>query len=262
VAVSIQPAAAVEVILFAAGAGGKLLTTTDTNGKGSFDSSRLANLGNLTINEETCKNLRRVLLVASGAKATQDRDCRTTQIGTFVVGKDVVLNARLSGSFTPAIGAVPIPEQTVAVPGAPAPTRVQAAPPPVTGATAGATACPAGAGLIGPKLDLPPGGNTFEESALLSACTYKGLEDAREWKYFKVSLANGQTLKATARTRDAMGGYFYLRLHGSNGGLVEEKYTSGASTIVEAAYKATESGFAYVAVRELVRDVAVQISIQ
>ena len=37
VAVSIQPAAAVEVILFAAGAGGKLLTTTDTNSAGTLD---------------------------------------------------------------------------------------------------------------------------------------------------------------------------------------------------------------------------------
>ena len=110
VSVSIQPAAAVEIILFAAGADGKVLTTTDQNGKGSFDSSGLVQLGNLTINEETCKNRRRVLLVASSSKAPQNRDCKTTQIGTFAAGKDVVLNARLSGGFTPAIGAVPIPE--------------------------------------------------------------------------------------------------------------------------------------------------------
>jgi hypothetical protein len=116
VSVSIQPAAAVEVILFAAGADGKVLTTTDKNGKGSFDSSGLANLGNLIINEEICKNGRRVLLVASSAKARQNRDCRTTQIGTFVAGKDVVLNARLSRSFTPAIEATPIPEPTAAPP--------------------------------------------------------------------------------------------------------------------------------------------------
>jgi hypothetical protein len=112
VSVTVQPPAALQIVLFSAGADGKALTTTDQSGKGSFDSSAVANLGTLTINEETCKDRRRVLLVASSAKAPQNRDCRTTQIGTFVGGKDVVLNARLSTNFTKAIGAEPIPEPT------------------------------------------------------------------------------------------------------------------------------------------------------
>ena len=87
VPVSIQPATAVEVILFATGGDGKLLTTTDQNGKGSFDGSGLTSLGSLTINEETCKARRRVLLVASTAKAPQNRDCRITQIGTSLPPK-------------------------------------------------------------------------------------------------------------------------------------------------------------------------------
>ena len=136
------------------------------------------------------------------------------------------------------------------------------APPAQKPATAGATACPAGAGLVGPKLDLPSGGRSFEEAVLLSACTYKGLEDTKGWEYFKVSLASGQTLTVTARTRDGMGGYLSLRLHGPDGGQIGERYTDGASTILALAYKAAEPGFAYPAVSGLVRDGAFQISIK
>jgi hypothetical protein len=127
ISVSVQPAAAIEIVLVSASPTGKVLTKTDQNGKSSFDSSGLAGLGNLTINEETCAKGRRVLLVASGGKAPQNPDCKTTQIGTFVVGKDVVLNARLSGSFTPAIGAVAIPEPATR------PPSQAAAPPQPTG---------------------------------------------------------------------------------------------------------------------------------
>lgn len=159
-----------------------------------------------------------------------------------------------------------IPEPPAPAPvqpaGAQTPTGRGAAQPAQKPATAGNAACPAGAGLIGPKLDLPPGGNTFEEAVLLSPCTYKGLEDAKGWMYFKVSIASGQTLKVTARTRDANKGYLSLRLHGPNGGQIGEKYTDGSSTILEMSYKAAATVFAYPAVTGSVRDGAFQISIE
>jgi hypothetical protein len=283
VPVSIQPAAAVEIILFAAGADGKVLTTTDQNGKGSFDSSAVANLGNLTINEETCKTRRRVLLVAATAKAPPNRDCRITPIGTFAAAKDVVLNARLSSSFTPAIGAEPIPDPpqasppTAAVQRAPAPTPVQAARPQVTGATATARPCPPGASMVGVKLDLPQDADSFEKAPLLLPCAYRGVEDTDmdRWKYYKVQIEKGQTLRVTARLRDSelpprpslpkFGGYvqrLHVRLHGPNGGQVGQgNAVSEPSETCELEYKAEESGFAFVSVRWVVRDAAFQISV-
>ena len=284
VSVTVQPPAAIEILLFSAGAAGKVLGRTDQNGKGSFDGSALANLANLTINEETCKNRRRVLLVASGAKALQDRDCRTTQIGTFVPGTDVVLNAGLSVSFTPAIGAVPIPDPpqasppTAAVQRAPAPTPAQATRPSVTGATAAARPCPPGASMVGAKLDLPADADTFEKAPLLVPCVYRGVEDTDpdRSKYYKVQIEKGQTLRVTARLRDSelpprpslpnFGewlGRLHVRLHGPNGGQVGQgKAVSEPSQTCELEYKAEESGFAFVSVRWVVRDAAFQISVQ
>jgi hypothetical protein len=132
VSVSVQPPAATEIWLFSAGTDGKVLTTTDQTGKGSFDSSTVVNLGNLAINEETCKGRRRVLLVASNAKSPQNRECKTTPLGTFVGSKDVVLNVRLSGSFTAAIEAVPIPEPTAPPSSQPAATTKQTGANPAT----------------------------------------------------------------------------------------------------------------------------------
>jgi hypothetical protein len=271
VPVTVQPPAAIQIVLFSAGADGKALTTTDQSGKGSFDSSALTNLGNLAITEETCAKGRRVLLVASNAKAPQNRECKTTQLGTFVGSKDVVLNVTLSGSFTAAIGAVPIPEPTPAKPSTPPVQRAESVAstqkptPVVTSAAAGS--CPPGAGMIGPKLDLPEGGKTFEEATALAECTYRGLKDTEggQWRYFKVSVGNGQTLKVTARTRDSnigRGNYLYLRLHGPDGGRIGERESNQYSTIFELEYKAKESGFAYLAVADVVGEAAFRISIQ
>jgi hypothetical protein len=283
VPVSIQPAAAVEVILFAPGGDGKVLTTTDQNGKGSFDSSFLTNLGSLTINEETCKTRRRVLLVASTAKAPQNRDCRTTQIGTFAAAKDVVLNARLSGSFTPAIGAVPIPEPAQATPSSavvqptPAPPQAQTARPPVAGPTTDAVAaarpCPPGVSMVGAKLDLSPDADSFEKAPLLVPCVYRGVEDTDpdRWKYYKLEIKAGQTLRVTARLRDSelpprpnfgTGNRLFVRVHDGKGGVSEVQAIPEASGICELEYKAKESGFAFVSVSWVVRDAAFQISVQ
>jgi hypothetical protein len=120
--------------------------------------------------------------------------------------------------------------------------------------------------MVGPKLDLPPGGNTFEEAVLLSAWTYRGLADTEErsWKYFRLSVAKEQTLKVSARTRDTRShpSHLHLRLHGPNGGRVGETSSGEPSTILELEYKVTESGFAYLAVADVVNGAAFQISIQ
>jgi hypothetical protein len=177
----------------------------------------------------------------------------TTQVGA-------IFAAGVEGLAATAAQAIKL-DRPPTIPDPPTPAQAQPAQKPVT---AGATACPAGAGLIGPKLDLPPGGNTFEEAPLLIPCTYKGLEDPKGWTYFKVSLVSGQTLKVTARTRDSnvWPRSLWVRLHGSNGGQVGENSTQGASAILEIGYTVKEPGFAYLAVADVVRDVAFQISIQ
>ena len=119
--------------------------------------------------------------------------------------------------------------------------------------------------MIGPKLDLPPGGNAFEDAPLLSQCVFKGLQDVEKgWQYYKLSVEKGQTLKVAARIRDSGFNYpnkLWLRLHGPRGGQVGEKSVGEASTIFEMEYKAAESGFAYVAISGIVRDAAFEFAI-
>jgi hypothetical protein len=118
--------------------------------------------------------------------------------------------------------------------------------------------------MVGPKLNLPPGGTAFEEAPLLSQCTFKGLQDVEKgWQYYKLSVEKGQTLKAAARTRDTeLQTNLWVRLHGPKGGQIGEWSISTGSTILEMEYKAAESGFAYVAVSGVVRDAAFEFSIQ
>ena len=261
VAVSVDPPTSIEIVLYAPGASEKVLAKTERTGKASFEASVLQNLGTLEVIEESCGEQTRVLLLAANAQAQQGRNCRRRAIGKFA-GTDTALSIKLQSSEFIKLGRPPT------IPDPPTPAQAQAQARPVqTPATVGAAACPAGAGLIGPKLDLPSGGNTFEDAALLSACTYKGLEDTKQWKYFKVSLMSGQTLKITVRTRDSnigvgIGRYLSLRLHGAAGGNVGEKASAEASAILTMEYKAPESGFAYLAVHDVVRDSAFQISLQ
>ena len=266
VPVNVQPAGAVQIVLVSSNAAEKVLTTTDQKGQGSIDGVVLAALGRLEVIEESCGPRKRVLLVASNGKVAAGAGCSTRPIGTFASGTDRTLKAEL---FTPLPRPAAIPDPAQAKPSTPPTQPAERAPSsqkptaPVTSALAGS--CPPGAGLVGSKLDLPVGGDTFETATLLSPCVYKGLEDANAWKYFKVSIASGQTLKVTARSRDSNFAYprfLYLRLHGPNGGRVGENSTADPSTIIELEYKATESGFAYLAVADVVRDVAFQISTQ
>ena len=64
-------------------------------------------------------------------------------------------------------------------------------------------ACPANAGLIGEKLNLPAGGDNFETAPLLVPCVYSGQFDVEgaELKYYKVAVNGGQTLRVVFRTR-------------------------------------------------------------
>jgi hypothetical protein len=259
----VQPPAAVDVVLFSADATGRVLTTTNQKGEGTIDAAALSRLGRLDVIEETCGARRRVLLVAPNGRGADDRSCSRRSIGSFSSATDKTLAVDL---FTPLPRPVAIPDapaaQPVAVAPRPAPTPAPQSSPQKPVAAAG-VACPAGAGLIGPKLDLPSGGATFEEAMSLSACTYTGLADVKEWRYFKVSLATGQALKVIARSRDTSASAgLYLRMHGPNGGRVGEVSTEQPSAILEMTYTAKEAGFAYLAIWGVARDTAFQIAVQ
>jgi hypothetical protein len=264
VSVRVQPPARVDVVLFSANAAGRVLTTTNQKGEGTIEAAAVVTLGRLDVIEETCGARRRVLLVAPNEKPAAERSCSRRSIGSFASATDNTLEINL---FTPLPRPVAIPEppanQPLAAAGraTPPPAREQPAQKPVTAAGVG---CPAGAALIGPKLDLPSGGAAFEEAASLSECTYKGIVDTNAWRYFKVSLAIGQTLKVIARSRDttAYPQSLHLRLHGPNGGQVGAGSMDRASSILEMTYTAKEAGFAYLAIWGVARDAAFQISLQ
>jgi hypothetical protein len=282
VSVTIEPPTAIEILLFLAGMDGKLLTTTNRSGKGSFDSSTLGNAGALTVAEQSCGERKSVLLVASNAKVPESRGCQAKVIGTFAAGKDTVLNAKLSSNIKEAIGAILIPEpaQPAAPPiaaqrgaNSPQPQLVRPA-----ATTNGARPCPPGTSMVGAKLDLQPDADSFEKAPLLLPCAYRGVEDTGpdKWIYYKVQIDKGQTLKVTARLRDSdlpnrpvlpnFGGYLErltIRLHSTNGGVVgQNKSVSEPSQTCELEYKFEESGFAFVSMRWTVRDAALQIAVQ
>jgi tetratricopeptide (TPR) repeat protein len=126
-------------------------------------------------------------------------------------------------------------------------------------------ACPPGAGLVGVKLNLPPGGDNFETSPLLVPCVYIGQFDAEssQPKYYKVALKSGQTLKVVLRTRGANARWTEVTLHGPNGGNLGGQYSTGVSVVTKPLeYKAAESGAAYVSLSGGVRGLAMEISVQ
>ncbi len=125
--------------------------------------------------------------------------------------------------------------------------------------------CPSGAGLVGPKLDLPPGGEAFETAPLLVPCVYKGMLDSKnsQWAYYKFSLQSGQTLKATMRTRDSNASYTEMRLHGPDGGHLGSYRSYDESVVTKPlAHKAEASGMAYVSVAGGVRGSAFAFEIE
>ena len=128
-----------------------------------------------------------------------------------------------------------------------------------------AQACPSGAGLIGPKLDLPPGGDSFETAPLLAPCAYKGMLDSKtsQWAYYKFSLQAGQTLRITMRSRDSDASHTEMRLHGPNGGHLGGYSIYDESVVTKPLeYKAEDTGVAYVSVAGGVRASAFEFVIR
>ena len=135
--------------------------------------------------------------------------------------------------------------------------------------------CPPGAGLVGSKLDLPPGGEEYETSPLLLPCAYRGLNDTKdggyqnrptlEWRYYKLAVQRGQTVKVTFRMRDKAVDYPFqllkVRLHQPNGALAHEDYAMQPAEGKAIEYKAEQMGFAYVSVNGVVRGAAFEFSV-
>ena len=275
VPVNVQPAGAVQIVLVSSNAAEKVLTTTDQKGQGSIDGAVVAKLGPLDMIEESCGSRKRVLLVASNGKVADRAGCSKRSIGTFVSGTDRTLKAEL---FTPLPRPASIPEPSPVTPPQQPAQRAPSAPPPspsrppVTGATVAARPCPPGASMVGAKLDLATDADSFEQAPLLLPCAYRGAEDTdrARWKYYKVQVEKGQTLKITARLRDAELpdiGYgdrrLFVRLHDVNGGLVGQgcnMWQPSEACVQE--YKAADSGFAFISMRWVMRDAAFLIAIQ
>ena len=234
VPVSIQPPSAVDIVLFSSGAAGKTLTTTDRSGRGSIDGSSLASLGRLAMIEETCPSRNRLLLVAPNGKPPDGGECVRRSIGSFDAGKDTTLKAELSlRDFTPVVKAEPIPVSSSSPPAVrpsapeepPPKPRLFARQPRVVPV---AHVRPARRWWV-QSSTLQPGGDSFEKAPLLSPCVYRGVEDTdrKLWKFYKLQVDMGQTLKVTVRLRDLElpskgfgDAWLYVRLHGPNGGVV------------------------------------------
>src|SRR5262249_17558566 len=126
-------------------------------------------------------------------------------------------------------------------------------------------ACPPGTGLVGAKLNLPPGGDDFETSPGLVPCVYSGQFDVESShpKYYKVALQHGQTLRVVLRTRGANAQATTVALHGPNGGSLGGYTAYGDSSVTKPLeYKADELGAAYVSLSGGVRGSALEISVR
>ena len=126
-------------------------------------------------------------------------------------------------------------------------------------------ACPPGAGLVGAKLDLPPGGDDFETSPPLVPCVYSGQFDVEKSKpkYYKVALKGGQTLRVVLRTRGVDAKSTTVTLHGPDGGARHGSTAYTDSTLTNPLeYKADESSAAYVSLTGGVRGSALEILVK
>jgi tetratricopeptide (TPR) repeat protein len=126
-------------------------------------------------------------------------------------------------------------------------------------------ACPSGAALVGPKLDLPPGGDSFESATLLMPCVYKGVLDTQngQWQYYKLSVQPGQTFRAVMRTRDANAVSTDIRLHRPDGGMVGGYTAFGESNVTTPIeFKADAPAVLFVSISGGLRGTAFDLSIQ
>jgi hypothetical protein len=125
--------------------------------------------------------------------------------------------------------------------------------------------CPSGAALVGPKLDLPPGGDSFESATALVPCVYKGVLDTQngQWQYYKLSVPQGQTFHVVMRTRDANAASTDIRLHGPDGGMVGGYTAFGESNVTKPIeYKADAPAVVFVSVSGGVRGSAFDLSLR
>ena len=125
--------------------------------------------------------------------------------------------------------------------------------------------CPSDAGLIGPKLDLPTGGDTFETATLLVPCVYKGVTDTEneQWRYYKLAVARGKTVKVVMRTREGDAPRSEIRLHGPDGAILSGYYAYGGSVLTKPMeFKADEPAVVYVGVNGGARGSAFDFSVR
>jgi hypothetical protein len=128
-----------------------------------------------------------------------------------------------------------------------------------------AQSCPPSAGLVGAKLNLPPGGGDFETATLLTPCVYAGQFDVEQSEpvHYKVALEAGQTIRVVLRTRAVDAASATVRMHGPDGGFIHGSSASTESTLTSPLeYKADESGSAYVTLTGGVRGSALEISVK
>jgi hypothetical protein len=126
------------------------------------------------------------------------------------------------------------------------------------------SSCPSNVGMIGPKADLPAGGDSFETATLLIPCVYKGLFDTQndQYLYYKMAVPRGQTLKVMMRTRDTNSASAAIRLHGPNGGMLGGYTAYGDSSVTNPlTYKADETGSVFLSLGGGLRGSAIEISL-
>ncbi len=168
--------------------------------------------------------------------------------GAIRLAKEAVSEARDSGNAVQKVKADRL-LASVTTPGPPTPSQ----------------ACPANAGLIGEKLNLPSGGDNFETAPLLVPCVYGGQFDVEQAarKYYKVVVNGGQTLRVVFRTRGVDAKTVNIALHGPDGGQLSGWTVYGESNVTKPLeYKADQSGAAYVSLSGGVRGSALEISVR
>src|SRR5262249_35437027 len=125
--------------------------------------------------------------------------------------------------------------------------------------------CPSGASLVGPKMDLPMGGENFETASLLLPCVYQGLSDTvnDQRRYYKLSVPQGQTLKVVMRTRDIDSPNTEIQLHGPDGGSIGGYSAFGESVATKPLeYKADESATVFISLKGGIRGAAIDFSVR
>ena len=118
--------------------------------------------------------------------------------------------------------------------------------------------------MIGPKADLPAGGDSFETATPLIPCVYKGMFDTQndQFLYYKLAVPRGRTLQVMMRTRDTNSASVAIRLHGPNGGMLGGYTAYGDSSVTNPlTYKADEAGSVFLSLGGGLRDSAIEISL-